>query len=199
MSNDIYPVLPGKRFGTRRRNIWATTVKTTPSAREYRAANWTYPRWRYQLQYEFLRSESSLAEFQTLFDFFDSHRGRLDSFLFDDPDDNTATLQTIAVANGVLRVFQLVRSLVPGGFLVAISRTNGTPSIYKNGVLQSSGYTVTADGVLTFTTAPANGTVIAWSGGYHWRVRFDKDELEAEKFMHQFWQAGSVELFTTRY
>jgi uncharacterized protein (TIGR02217 family) len=198
MSNELYPVLPGKRFGTRRRQMHATTVKTSTSGREYRAANWVYPKWRYVLQYEFLRSGSE-AEFQALIDFFDRRRGRLDSFLFDDEDDNTCSLQTIAIANGATTVFRLVRSLVPGGFLVAVSRLNGTPSIYVNGALQSSGYTATADGVLTFTSPPANGAVIAWSGAYHWRVRFDKDELELEKFLRQLWSAGSVDLITTPY
>ena len=60
-------------------------------------------------------------------------------------------------------------------------------SIYLDGVLQASGFTVTADGAngrkkLTFTVAPAAGKTItcAFTGQRAWNCRFESDVLELE-------------------
>ena len=38
-------------------------------------------------------------------------------------------------------------------------------------------YTISSSGVVTFTTAPAAGKVLAWSGEFDVPVRFDTDQL----------------------
>lgn len=129
MSNEIYPTLPGLTFGVQR-NLRAApvTVKTTPSQREYRARDATLPRYRYVLGYEFLRADAVLAELQALVGFFGRHGGSFDDFLFLDPDDNAAALQTIGIGDGSTTAYQLLRSL--GNFAEPVFDPIGTPALH---------------------------------------------------------------------
>lgn len=128
MSNEIYPTLPGLTFGVQR-NVLAppVTIKTTPSQREYRARDATLPRYRYTLGYEFLRSAAAWAELQTLVGFFNRHGGSFDDFLFEDPDDHTATAAAFGIGDGTTTAFQLLRSF--GAFSEPVRDLNGAPTI----------------------------------------------------------------------
>lgn len=196
MSNAIYPTLPGITWPLKRAPVWNTTVKTTPSGRAWRQSHMRYPRYRYTLTYSFLRSSAAYGEFQALFGFFNARGGAADSFLLLDRDDTTATAQAFGVGTGSATQYQLVRTL--GGFVEPVYDLVAAPSIYKNGVLQSSGYTVSAAGLVTFSVAPAAGVVLTWSGAYYWRCCFDTDELPFERFMNMFWKTGEVRLITDK-
>lgn len=196
MSNVVYPALPGLTYNVVKRPTFSTRVQQATSGAELRAAFWTLPIWHYQLAYEFLRTGDTYTELQTLLGFFLARQGQFDSFLFDDPDDDTVTQMPFGTGNGSLTSWQIYRTW--GGFSEPVYNFNGTPQIYVGGVLQSSGYTLTSSGLLTFTTAPANGATIAWSGRYYWPVRFDVDALEASKFMATLWEAKTVKLVGVR-
>lgn len=199
MSQSVYPSLPGLKFGVIRRPIWNTSVKTTVSGREYRAANQLYPTYLYRLSYEFLRDlRTGVDELRTLVGFFNSRQGKFDTFLFTDPDDNAVTAQTFGTGNGSTRAFQLLRTF--GGFNEPVYDLNGAPLIYNAGVLQTvtTHYTVSATGLVTFVTAPANGNALTWTGSYYWRCRFEQDAEDFEKFLSQLWQLRQVELRTVR-
>ena len=198
MSNAVYPVLPGLTYGVVKSPTWSTRVQTAVSGKELRAAFWSTPIWRYTLVYEFLRSASTFAELQNLVGFFNQRQGKFDSFLLDDPDDDSVTAQQFGTGDGSTTVFQLNRSY--GGFTEPIYNVNNPSavSIYVNGVLQTSGLGLTTGGVLTFTTAPAAAAVLTWTGAYYWRVRFDLDAIDFSKFMNQLWEAKQVSLITVR-
>lgn len=125
MSNEVFPKLPGLEFGVRDVPTWKTQIKVTPSEREYRASDVTYPVIKKILGFEFLRSDDVWQEMQTLVGFFNRHKGRLDSWLLDDDDDNTAADQVFAVGDGSTVTFQLARSR--GGFVQAVDFINGAP------------------------------------------------------------------------
>jgi uncharacterized protein (TIGR02217 family) len=180
----------------KRTPLWKTTVKATPSGREWRTTAMAYPRYRYALQYEFLRSNAAWLEFQTLLGFFNARNGGYDTFLFTDQDDSSVTAQVFGTGDGVTTQFQLVRTL--GGVVVPVYDLNGAASIYKAAVLQGSGYSISATGLVTFTVAPANGLALTWTGSYYWRVRFDGDELELSQFLRTFWSTGQVKLITVK-
>jgi uncharacterized protein (TIGR02217 family) len=194
MSNAVFPTLPGLRFPVTRTPMWKTMVRTTPSNREYRATNITIPKYRISLGFEFLRARAALAEYQTLIGFFNARRGASESFVFSDPDDRTATTQIFGVGDGSTKTFQLVRGF--GGFSEPVFALDGSASIYKDAVLQGSGYSISSTGVVTFTTAPASGVVLTWTGNFYWRVRFSRDDLDFEKFARDFFEAKKVELVT---
>jgi uncharacterized protein (TIGR02217 family) len=191
MSDAIYPALPGLSWPVKRTPIWRSTGRQTATLREWRQTSMTYPRYRWTLQYEFLRGAAAYAEFQSLMGFFNARKGGYDTFLFTDPTDSSVTSQAFGTGDGSTTAFQLVRSM--GGTAEPVFAVNGPPSIYKAGALQSSGYTISS-GVVTFSTAPASGQALTWSGSYYWRVRFDADELEAEQFAANFWKTGQVKL-----
>ncbi len=193
MSNDLYPTLPGITWPLRRTPVWKTTIKSSPSAREWRSKAQVYPRYRVAVQYAFLRWR--LDEFQQLFGFFNDHAGAFDSFLFSDRDDNTATAQVIGVGDGSNRNFQLMRTL--GGFIEPVYEPIAASlQAHVNGA-NVSGH-VDPNGLLVLDAAPAAGAVVSWSGPYLWRMRFDMDELDFTQFMARLWSTGQVKLITVK-
>lgn len=198
MSQLIYPALPGLQWPIRKAPAWETKAKRTPSGREFRTSSMTYPRYRYTLQYEFLRDAAAYNEFQQLFGLFDKVAGAFDTFLFSDPNDNAVSGQSIGTGNGSTTTFQLARSI--GGALVPIFDVNGTPQVFKAGTLQTAGsaYTLSTTGLITFATAPTAGQAITWTGSFYWRVRFEDDELPFDEFANGFWSTGQVRLITVK-
>lgn len=190
MSNAVFPSLPGLKWGVRRTPEWSTTAKTSVSGREFRSANRVYPIWHYRLAYEFLRDKrAGVDELRTLVGFFNARKGRFDSFLFNDPDDNAVTDQGFGTGNGTQTSFQLVRTF--GGADDPVYDLNGAALIYKAGVLQTvtTHYTISATGLVTFTSAPTGGQALTWTGAYYWRCVFERDQMDFEKFLQELWEA----------
>jgi uncharacterized protein (TIGR02217 family) len=187
MSNAVFPALPGLTFNITKSPTWSTKVQRSAGGKELRAAFYSSPIWRWVLQYEMLRSNAAagFTELQTLAGFFNARQGMFDSFLFADPDDSAVTAESFGTGDGATTTFQLKRAY--GGFVENVYDLNGAPSIYKTAVLQSSGYSVSASGLVTFTTAPANAVALTWTGSFYWRVRFDQDAADFNKFMNQLW------------
>lgn len=201
MSSAVYPTLPGLMWPVKRTPVWNTRHHSTPSGREFSASFMTSPRYRYALQYEFLRNEAAYGEYQALFGFFNLRQGSGETFLFSDPEDRAVTAQAMGTGNGSTGTFQLVRSL--GGHTQAVfdvDSTAGAPQIFVGGALRTLGthYTITATGLVSFVTPPGAGVAVTWTGRYYWRVRFDSDEQTFEQFMQQFWRTGEVRLITVK-
>lgn len=127
MSNEVYPTLPGLDFDVHRTPVWTTAIRTTPSGREFRNGQQLYPRYKRQLQYEFLRSSAAYQELQALEGFFNRHRGSLDSWLLNDPDDNYIANQLLGVGDGVTTAFQALRTR--GGFSEPLYQINTVQSL----------------------------------------------------------------------
>ena len=77
--------------------------------------------------------------------------------------------------------FQLTKLYVSGAYTYQRELkkpVNGTVKIYKNSVLQVSGYTLDlTTGIVTFTVAPTAGTVISADCEFDVPVRFDTDSI----------------------
>ncbi len=194
MSDEIFPELPGLKWGVRRAPVFSTTVKRSVGGREYRALNQLYPTYRYKFSFEFLRDQrKGVDELRTLVGFFNARHGSYDSFLFDDPDDNATENDQFGLGNGSATAFQLFRSF--GGFSEPVYDLKAAPLVYKDGVKQTptTHYSVSSSGLVTFVAAPAAGAVLKWTGGYYWRCCFDKDEADFEKFLHDLWELKTLE------
>jgi uncharacterized protein (TIGR02217 family) len=137
------------------------------------------------LQFEVLRQDATYTELSQLVGFFNARRGQFDSFLYTDPADNAVTAEPFGTGDGATTAFQLTRAF--GGAIENVYDLNGATSIYKNAVVQASGYAISAAGVVTFSVAPAAGIALTWSGAYYWRVRFEQDMAEARNFLYQLW------------
>lgn len=196
MSNAVFPSFTGLKWGSIKAPIWRNAARETPSMREYRTRFALYPRYLYKLSYEVLREKDGFTELQQLIGFFNLRNASFDTFLFTDPDDNAVVLQGFGVGNASTVAFQLAKAY--GGFTEPVYDVNGTPSIYLNGVLQSSGYSISASGLVTFTTAPGAGVIVAWTGSYYFRVRFKEDSTEFAQFLYKLWEARRVDLITCK-
>ena len=193
MSLDVFPDLPGLKWGTRKTPRFSTIIRSSVSGKEVRAARMVYPIWEYKLTYEFLRADAT-AELQTLVDFFLRRRGSFEPFLFSDSSDSTATAQHFGYGNGEATEFQLIRNLRAGGFLEPVMNLDGAPTIYADAVEQASGYTVSDTGVVSFDTAPAAGVALTWSGRFYHRCRFARDSADFSEFLQDLWDAKNIDL-----
>ena len=194
MSTQVFPILTGKAWDVVRTPIWETIVQENVSGKEVRLANFTYPRYQWDLTYSALRQGSvngaNYTEFAQVMAFYNARQGSFDSFLYTDDDDQTVTGQAIGVGDGVTTQFQMVRSLPGGAFVEPVLAPNTVTAIKLNGTPQTLGTAVNVaswgqpnPGVATFVTPPASGVVITADFTYYWPVRFLDDQLQFTKFI----------------
>lgn len=196
MSNSVYPVLPGLSWDRVKTPIWSTLIQSTASGMESRGTYWSFPRWQFSLSYDLLRATTVIPEIHQLMSFFLLMRGRYDSFLYLDPDDHSVTGQSIGAGDGVKTTFQLARTMY--NFTEPMKNIKGVPSIYVNSVLQSSGYAIDGNGIVTFTNPPATGNLITADFEYYFRCRFTKDQLDFNQFMYQLWELKTLEFISLK-
>ena len=197
MSNSVYPVLAGLSWSVVKTPQFNTKIQKSVSGVELRASFMSSPVYTFGLTYEVLRAGGGFSELQTLMGFFNQRLGSFDNFLFDDLTDNSVTAQNIGTGTGSLTTFQLTRTF--GGFTESVMNVNAAPQIFVNGVLKTltTDYTISATGLVTFVTAPANGLAVTWTGTYYYRCRFVEDTTDYENFMYQLWALKSVELISS--
>ncbi len=205
MSTEIFPTLPGLAWSVDKQPEFSTVVRTAASGQETRVALWSAPRWHFTLGYEILRYATAFQELQTLAGFFLARQGQFDSFLYQDPDDNSVAGQMIATGDGSTTAFQLVRSF--GGFVEPVLAPNPAGvdiNVYFNGTLQSGagwgvgGWGTALPGVLVFSTAPPAGVAISADFQFYYPVRFAKDLAEFSQFMHQLWELKELEFVSVK-
>lgn len=197
MSDAVFPSLPGLKWNVKRANLWKTLKQESVSGKEMSVALMTYPNRRYSLAYEVLRAGAE-AELQTLEGFFNLRQGSHDTFLYSDPDDSAVTDQSFGTGDGSTTVFYLARTR--GGFTEPVQALNGAPTIKVAGVTKATpaDYSVSATGVVTFTSAPANGAALTWTGAYYWRCKFLQDAAEFDQFLQDLWQLQRIEFRTVK-
>jgi len=195
MSNLIFPQTIGLKIERTKTPEWKTITHRAASGKETRTSLMSYPLWNFALSYEFLRDDIATNEFKSLAGFYNNMKGGYDTFLYLDPYDNVVTAQNFAVGTGSALAFQLVRDI--GTFIEPVTNLNGTPSIYKNGVLQTSGYTI-SNGIVTFSVAPASGAVLSWTGSFYYRCRFKSDTIDFKQFMYDLWESSKVEFVSVK-
>lgn len=207
MSQAVFPVLPGLKWDIKKTPTWNTSVQQSVGGKELRASFFQQPIWHWVLAFEFLRTYtppggSAYTEFQTLAGFFNARQGSYDSFLYTDPYDSVipdvTPYMAFGTGNGSRTAFQLTRSL--GGVAENVYDLNGTPKIYVDNVLKATpgDYTISASGLVTFVSPPANTKVVAWSGAYYWRVRFAQDAAEFNQFAATFWDLQQLEFVSVK-
>lgn len=205
MSTQVFPALAGLGWSVGRADIWQSRRPTAISGKEVRIADWSYPRRQWTLTFDFLRQGafqgSTFVEFSDLEGFFNLRSGGFDSFLYQDPNDNSITGQELGTTDGVSTVYPLVRAF--GGYAEPILAPNltATFNLYLNSVLQSaSTYTVTpwgtansnGPGQVIFNSAPSSGETITADFSWYFPVRFDQDNLGFEQFMQSLFQLKKV-------
>lgn len=198
MGNAVFPTLPGLKWGTKKTPVWSTNIQKSANGREVRAAYYSYPQWKFSLSFEVLRTKTSVNELERLAGFFNARRGSFESFLYEDPTDNTVKDQLIGnVVQGVTR-YQLVRTF--GGFVEPVLAVKGNPVIKVGGVVKAKGtdYAISDNGVLVFNRPQTAGQPITWTGGFYFRVRFTADTADFENVIGHLWNAKKIELVSVK-
>jgi uncharacterized protein (TIGR02217 family) len=173
----------GARGGPERR----TQIVELASGDEERNASWANSRRRYDVAYGIRRADDLAAAVA----FFEARNGRLHGFRYKDWADYksalpsqaiTATDQQIGTGTGSQQAFQLAKRYTSGAqtWVRTIAKpVAGTVRVALGMAEQLSGWTVdTTTGVITFTTAPANGVIIRAGFEFDVPVRFDSDTLD---------------------
>lgn len=193
--------LAGLKFDSKKTPIWKTGIQESASGKEQRATRWSYPRWRFSLSFEFLRDNVG-SEYQTLVAFFNSRKGRYDYFYYVDPSEYQLSAQNIGSGDGTTLAFPLVKSL--GGYTEPVFHSPSVTAVYINGVLQSSGWTLTAstggygNDTITFSSPPASGAAITADFQFAYVCRFDIDEAEFNYLMLNFWEMQQLDFVSVK-
>lgn len=169
----------GISYGAQGGPEFQTRIVTTGSGFEKRNISWDQARGRWDVSHG-IRTQDQLDELR---DFFYARRGKAHSFRYKDWSDFEVTTDQFGLGDGTTVAFQLYKIYTSGG--VSYNRpitkpVTGTVATFINGVPQSGGnYSVNySTGVVTFTSAPASGTIIAWSGEFDNHARFDTDHFK---------------------
>jgi uncharacterized protein (TIGR02217 family) len=192
MSDYVYPVLDGLTFDVEKTPDFATIVQRSIGGNETRASYYYTSIKNWVLPYSFL----DITDYGIMVAFFEARKGAFENFLFSDTSENQAVLFVIGYGTGSEQHFQIDR--MAEGTAYATNAYMPAPQIYLDGVLQSSGYSLSAADLITFTTPPANGVVISWSGNLYHRVKFVTDIIDLNEFMWQLWELKQVNLVSVR-
>lgn len=202
MSGLVLPTFAGLAFPWVRSPTFQTRKQVNISGKEVRIADWSSPRYTWELAYEVLRQGTILGtftEWAQMEAFFESLLGGYDSWLYKDPDDFQVTGQLLGVGVSGQLVYPLLRTIASGGLPVPVlaPNTSLTINVYINAVLQSgASYTITnwtssntnGPGKLIFGSQPTVGQQISIDMQYYWPVRFDDDSLSFSKFMSNLYE-----------
>jgi uncharacterized protein (TIGR02217 family) len=193
MALPLFIMPKGVAYPVKRSPIWATKTQTAISGATTTVQAQSYPRRRYELSFEFLRT--SLAERQYVEGFYNSVGGAARAWLFHDVDDGAVTDEPFGTGDGVNKAFPLLRSVNTVAYFPEPVFAPATVEI-KIGGSVSAGYTIGATGLITFSSPPAAGAALTWTGTYHWVCRFDDDNIDFSQFMSDLWSLGKLS-FTT--
>jgi hypothetical protein len=155
-----------------------------------------YPRYQYKLSFEYLLDNGDREDdIQTLMGFYNRVGGSFDNFLLLDPSDNITTNQVFAIGDGVNTKYRLVKNY--GGFIEPIYGVDtSTVKTYVNGALTSS--SVSVEATVTFSSPPAVGKELSWSGRHYYRVIFDEDSNDFDRILSGLWELQSIKLLSVR-
>jgi uncharacterized protein (TIGR02217 family) len=193
----------GARGGPERR----TQIVELASGDEERNASWANSRRRFDVAYGIRRADDLAA----VVAFFEARNARLHGFRYKDWADYkssvpsqgiSATDQQIGTGTGSLKTFQLAKRYASGAqsWTRTIAKpVTGSVRIAMGIVEQMSGWALdTTTGMVTFTTAPANGVIIRAGFEFDVPVRFDTDTLDVTLDIERLGSITSIPLLEIR-
>lgn len=185
--------------GARSRPRYSTDVITTDGGHEFRNSRWAFPLFEFEIDLE--PGDKDDEAFLAVLDLFHAAGGTHETFRFRHWRDYQASNQPIAVGNGVLVEFQLYRVYTSGSTQRRRKITRpveGSVTVYVNAV-EDAGATVDYEtGLITTSTAPAAGQIVAADFEYDIPVRFADDSLEIASLTDVLDQIATVILMEVR-
>ncbi|MBA3667754.1 MAG: DUF2460 domain-containing protein [Sphingomonas sp.] len=182
---------------------FSTNVVTSASGHEFRNANWSQSRLRFDAG-PGVRGEGELG---VLIEFFRARRGPAIGFRFRDPFDWSSKAmgdapsfgdQVLGVGDGVRTSFALVKHYGEGEERRITRPIAGSVVVSVNGTERSSGWVLDPMGIVRFDAAPAAGASIAAGFLFDVPVRFADDRIEVNRATFLAGEAPSVPLIEVR-
>jgi hypothetical protein len=193
-----FPTFAGLQYPVERVLLTSTVKEESIAGQTNRTPLRARPKWQWTLDFEFLREnfQGTTGEWSHFMNFILSVLGPAQPFYYPDANDNiVSTPAQFGTGDGVTTQFQLVRYL--GGFAEPVYGPIGTPIIFINGAAQSSGYAISTNGLVTFSSAPAASAVLTWTGSFNWLVEADDDKFQTQAVMNGLY-VGKSFAFTSK-
>lgn len=139
-----------------------------------------YPTWDFEFDMDWVLGNEALANsvVGSFMGIYMQCQGQASLFLFRDPQDNAVSAMQFGTGNGTATAFQLCRTIGNGGATDILQNWNGSPTIYVNGVLTTPS-SIDSTGIVTFSSAPANGVALTVTGSFYFLCRFSADTLSS--------------------
>ncbi len=190
-----FPSLAGQGWSVHKRPTFSTQVAGHVSGREVRSPLYAYTLYEFELTFDGVSSGASYPglgnqSLQALMGLYLQSEGQYGTFLYTDPTDNAVTGQLLGSGNGAATAFTFQRTL--GGFVEPVSWVSSVANVYQNGVVQTSGWSLSQPNTLSFSSAPGSGVVITADFSYCFVCRFLDDQEDFENFMAGLWKVNSL-------
>jgi len=202
MALPTYRLPPDIEEGAQGGPEFATVIQEAVSGQEQRVKVWAKCRAKYDIAYSVLNSEDPVGSYKAVLALFYAHNGRFRPFRFKDWGDYQADTN-FGTGDGSDTTFQLSKLYDPSQILLGtpgsltyrreIYLPSTTPVIKVNGVVTTA-LTISATGLVTFTSAPATGHALTWTGEFDIPVRFDTDHLPVIMNVNSIAQISSIAL-----
>lgn len=191
-ANPASTALPGLSFNVVKRPMFKGKIDEASSGNEVRTSYTEWPRWEFELNYEFLEDRSGAeSSLKTILGFFTDMKGSFLPWLFKDPDDYLVTKGVMGVADGVTTEFYFRRYIGTSGEPIGRVDEANDIDVYANNVLVNPSEYTLGHNSIVFDSAPADTVVITASFQFFFVCRFMEDEMDFEKFMDRLWSLQS--------
>jgi hypothetical protein len=171
---EVYPASPVPSYGIIIEAIYRTAIGKADSGKEYRKSKSPYATYNVTLPYNTL----TVANVMILWNFYLNRRGAFDAFWFYDVSIAAHINLYVGTGDGSTAIFDL-----PG-------KSTSAQSIYKDGILQVSGYSILTGGGdgnsdrVDFTTPLTAGIEVSCNFTGYLRIpcRYKEDKMSRERF-----------------
>ena len=188
MSNEVFNFTLDTPFSEDIRFL--TIVSEGESGKEQRYQKWLRPKRTFRVKLDARQA----TETDNIWRFYTRHKGSYDTFLFQNPNENPVTAETVGSGDGIKSVFYLGNKVdfATGDLIVVSASETITRSIGGSGdYLAFSAYTIdNATGAITTNAVFPSGDVMRATYNFHYRCRFRDDQLSREAFTGELWNFG---------
>ena len=195
MSNELFPTLRGLQYPIGKTPKWNTITQESISGVKKFLQCYTYPFYTFSLSFSYLGDENAQKDdIHTLMSFYNKVGGSAQSFLFADPlfEPNNVVKQVFGAGDGTRTKFRLYRTY--GSFTEPVFGILNKPIVFVGNVKKTAGtdYTWDNNGLITFASPPANGSVLRWTGRWFYRCHFQDDEAEFKQIFYGGWELDEI-------
>lgn len=194
-TNLLFPLTDKTKWEQKIAPTFDTIVTSSVNGTETRQSRIAHAIYQINLsKIEGLVREVYIDDLALFLNFFEVHRGKLKSFLYNFDLNNRVVNGEIGVGDGVTRTFQLQRvvTIESEKYSEPTKNINEITAIKVDGVEVS--YSVQSTGLVTLASAPHQGEVITADFTFYFRMRFDTDKLSGDRIVELLLNHADIQL-----